>query len=102
MVKEVKLFKVGLGLDNKRKVIEARNKFEALGFFLLKCCKGSDLEIDMEDVIIEKANMLEVIVVGDTFKPEHKTLEEIHKGLGDHKVPCMVIGLEGCYDERLC
>lgn len=102
MAKESKLFKVGLGVGNKCKVIEARSKFEAVGFFLLKCLIGSDREIDMDDVKVEKANILEIVMVGDTFKPEPTTLEEIHKGLGDHKVPCMVVGLVGCYDERIC
>lgn len=87
---EIKLFKVRMMLESACKVIAARNKYEAVGYYLLKCCNGSGC---MDDVEVKEADMYEKIEVECIGIPKYKTLEEIYKALDVRTVPCVVMGL---------
>ncbi|MFV1457503.1 hypothetical protein [Bacillus mycoides] len=87
---EIKLFKVRMMLESACKVVAARTKYEAVGFYLLNCCNGSGC---MDDVEVEEADMHEQIEVECIGIPKYKTLEEIYKELDVSTVPCVVIGL---------
>ena len=78
------------GLD--KKVIVARNKYEALGYYLIEVLKDTEIMDEIDDIeLLPPDHSVEVSCIG---WPECKSLLEIYKEKECGDIPQVVVSLE--------
>ncbi|PEB08384.1 hypothetical protein COM56_02825 [Bacillus cereus] len=91
---QMKFYKVMFGLGENIKVIRAKSRFEAVGYYLMDVIGFGDIH----DVVVEEMEPTEKIEWECIGFPVYKTLEEIHTEKeisgSDDMHPSLVVGLE--------
>ncbi|MGH0945472.1 hypothetical protein ACQVTS_31410 [Bacillus mycoides] len=90
---QMKFYKVMFGFGENIKVIRAKSRYEAVGYYLMDVIGFGDIH----DVVIEEMDSAEKVEWECIGFPVYKTLEEIHMekeaGWSDD-TPYLVVGLE--------
>ncbi|HHK5530919.1 TPA: hypothetical protein ACQUHF_004940 [Bacillus paranthracis] len=90
---QMKFYKVMFGFGENIKVIRAKSRFEAVGYYLMDVIGFGDIH----DVVVEEMDPNEKVEWECIGFPVYKTLEEIHmeKEVGwSDDTPYIVVGLE--------
>ncbi|WP_369355669.1 hypothetical protein [Lysinibacillus capsici] len=86
-------YKVMFAFGEHIKVIRAKNRFEAVGYYLMVVMKYGDIH----DLVVEEMEPTEKIEWECIGFPTYKTLEEIYKEketIWSDDTPCVVVSLE--------
>ncbi|WP_088312234.1 hypothetical protein [Bacillus cereus] len=90
---QMNFYKVMFAFGEHIKVIRAKNRFEAVGYYLMDVMKYGDIH----DLVVEEMEPTEKIEWECIGFPTYKTLEEIYKEketIWSDDTPCVVVSLE--------
>ncbi|WP_242298313.1 hypothetical protein [Bacillus cereus group sp. BfR-BA-01382] len=90
---QMNFYKVMFAFGNNIKVIRAKNRFEAVGYYLMNVIGYGDIH----DVVVEEMEPTEKVEWECIGFPVYKTLEEIHtenETVWSDDTPYVVVGLE--------
>ncbi|PEQ02858.1 hypothetical protein [Bacillus toyonensis] len=91
-VTKMNFYKVMFSFGEDIKVIKAKSRFEAVGYYLMDVTKYGDIH----DVVVEEMEPTEKIEWECIEFPVYKTLAEIYKEketIWSDDTPCVVVGL---------
>ncbi|HDX9512048.1 TPA: hypothetical protein ROY06_005421 [Bacillus cereus] len=92
-VAQMNFYKVMFAFGKDIKVIRAKNRFEAVGYYLMDVIEHGDIH----DVVVEEMEPTEKVEWECIGFPVYKTLEEIHlerETVWSDNTPYVVVGLE--------